>query len=139
MSGLFFVLPAEAPRLPSRVVISVDQMGVADLIRIFSRLADARMSTVQLSTEGFEGVNLTDVLFRRATASRAELQGSQVMVGAGENRFRRYAELIEALKEKSQGHQYLDTELPNIDIIVSLAEYPPRFIERLRSETSGMH
>jgi hypothetical protein len=135
MSGKFFLLPSEGSDLPARVVISVDQNRLCDLLGLMRALRDGLIHSVHLRSEkGFEGINLDDILFKCGTVSQMYLNDRRVLIEAKTEQFSKFFDLIQALQTKQSGHQYLDCSIQNVDfdLLISTGEYTEDFTKRLR-------
>jgi hypothetical protein len=138
----FFILQSDVPDTSRRVVISADAKEIATLIGMLWGLIDGRYNEVHLSTLGsFEAINLAEIIFVRSQISYLDFDGARLKFQADKAHLQNYASLLESLISAYNRHQHLDsaTSDGDIELVVSIGEYPTAFIEKLKRQPARGH
>jgi hypothetical protein len=142
VSGYFFYLQTYEASALKKIVIAVDHRGIGELIASFWRLLNGETTILRVSTlPEFSGINMSEIGLVRDPPSKATFDGDHLEIEINQSKLQRYAELLEELLRHGHGHQYLDANSRNIEIeiLVSIGEYSPAFIERIRRGASRGH
>lgn len=134
MSGKLFILRADSQDVATRVVVSADAKGLAELVGALWKLRRACSERTRLGTlPDFQVINLSDLIIVQSTISHISLNGSELIIQVTGDRLQQYSDLIEAMITSYGIHQYLDadTRNTNIDVIISIGEYSDEVIKQL--------